>query len=240
VGYRQRSHRLAPGDSDHRPYAYATGVIHRLRQHLWLIGWAYLCGIITVVFLGVLAPSWIPWLLIGWIIGTIMIGVVIAMRWTDIRRWDIGLRAERDAARALNSSITACARRGYRYRIWHDLPVPGIGNIDHLLVAANGSQLIVVETKAWVYLNPERRSMIARQLAAQYAVVRQRYAGTIVAACYLPHADQVYPFDPMRGELTLRGQPLHDWLAEVVRATRPSPSWTDDPDRVVRTIVHAS
>jgi hypothetical protein len=212
-------------------------VIHRLRHHLWLIGWAYLCGFITVAFLGVLAPSWIPWLLIGWIIGTIVIGGIIAMRWNDIRRWTIGLRAERDAARALHS---ACARHGYRYRIWHDLPVPGIGNIDHLLVAATGSPLIMVETKAWVYLNPERRQKIARQMAAQYAVVRQRYPGTIVAVCYLPHADQVYAFDPMRGELTLHGQPLHDWLAGVVQHARLSSSWTDDPDRVVRTIVRAS
>lgn len=240
MGYRQRSHRLAHGDSHHRPYAYATGMIHRLRHHLWLIGWAYLCGVITVVVLGIRAPSLIPWLLVGWIIGTIVIGGIIAMRWTDIRRWSIGLRAERDAARALDASIAASARHGYRYRIWHDLPVSGIGNIDHLLVAADGSQLIVVETKAWGYLNPERRSTIARQMAAQYAVVRQRYTGTIVAACYLPHADQVYAFDPMQKELTPHGQPLRTWLAEVVQHAPRSSAWTDDPDRVVRMIVHAS
>ena len=242
MGHRRWRDRVdSPKPDTYRPYTYATESIRQVQQQLWLIGLASGIGVILSGVVAVLWPPFIPFLLIGWMVGTIGIGWVIRSKRRDLRMWQVGLQAEQEAATVLNRIVTMLTHQGTPYQIWHDIPLAGVGNIDHLLIASTGSVIVIVETKAWQRFDERRRMDVSKQLADQCTALRRRFDhGTIIAVCYLPHADLVYPFDPNQGMVAHEGVRTMDWFGSTLpqwwRQQQRSGSRSFQPDQIIRKI----
>jgi len=240
MGHRRRRDRVTtPKPDTYRPYTYATDSIRQVQQQLWLIGLVSGIGVILSGVIAVLWPPGIPFLIIGWVVGAMVIGWIIRSKRRDLRLWQVGLHAEQEAATVLNQIVTRLAHHGTPYQIWHDIPLAGVGNIDHLLIPSTGSVIVMVETKAWRRFNEQRRMDVSRQLSNQWHALRRVYPDTtIVAVCYLPHADLVYPFDPDQGMVAYEGMRTMDWFLSTLpqwwRYQQRFGSASFQPDQIIR------